>query len=206
MATLTRREKQAATRARLLEAGEKVFLRRGFRGALVEEIATEAGCTTGALYSNFDGKEDLFFTIVEERQKRRLDELRQQVEAAEDPAANVGDWFISLIESQESWLLLIAESWSYAARDPELQPRFAARHVRARRAIGELVERGAAEREVLLPLPGEQLGTILIALANGFALERISGRAEVPPSLFGEALAIFLRGLVATERDAKGGG
>jgi AcrR family transcriptional regulator len=194
-----RSEKRAATRARLLEAAEQVFLRRGFRGASVEEIASEAGFTTGAVYSNFDGKEDLFFTILEERQKRRLGELRKQVEEGDDPAARVGDWYSSLIERQEDWLLLIAESWSYAARDPKLRPRFVARHGRSRQTIGELVERGAAERGIRLPIPAEDIGTILIALANGFALERISARADVPNELFGQALGIFLRGLAAGE-------
>jgi AcrR family transcriptional regulator len=198
-APVTRQEKQAFTRARLLEAGERVFLRRGFRRASVEEIASEAGFTTGAVYSNFDGKEDLFFTILEERQKRRLGELRQQVEKGDDPAAEVGDWYSALIERQEDWLLLIAESWSYAARDPKLRPRFIARHARSRRAIGELVERGAAERGVRLPIPAEDVGTILIALANGFALERISARADVPSELFGQALGIFLRGLASAD-------
>jgi AcrR family transcriptional regulator len=30
----------------------------------VEEIASEAGFSTGALYSNFDGKEDLFLALM----------------------------------------------------------------------------------------------------------------------------------------------
>ncbi len=193
-------------REAIRSAAQRLFVRKGVEGARMEEIAAEAGFSTGALYSNFDGKEDLFFTIVEERQRKRLNELREQVETADDPAANVGEWFSSLIESQEAWLLLMAESWSYAARDPKLRPRFAARHLRSRQAIGDLVERGAAERGIRLPLPGEQVGTILIALANGFALERISGRAEVPPALFGQALGIFLRGLSAPpEMERRGG-
>jgi AcrR family transcriptional regulator len=201
VATSTRGERKNVTRGRLLEAAEKVFLRRGFRNASVEEIAAEAGHTTGAVYSNFDGKDDLFFTILEERQQRRLAELRRQVEAGDDPAANVGAWFSAVIESQRQWLLLIAESWSHAARDPKLRPRFAARHRRARKAIGELVERAAAERGIKLPIPAQDVGTILIALANGFALERISARAEIPESLFGQALAFFFGGLAAAARN-----
>ena len=39
----------------------------GFHGASVEAIAREAGATSGALYSNFAGKEDLFLALFEER-------------------------------------------------------------------------------------------------------------------------------------------
>jgi AcrR family transcriptional regulator len=62
-----RDEQKALTRRRLLDAAETVFARRGFHGASVEEIAREAGATTGAVYSNFAGKEDLFLALFEER-------------------------------------------------------------------------------------------------------------------------------------------
>jgi AcrR family transcriptional regulator len=60
---LSRQEKKAETRARLLEAAESVFARRGFHAASVEEVAEEAGFSTGAVYSNFGGKEDLFLAL-----------------------------------------------------------------------------------------------------------------------------------------------
>src|SRR6187549_3687736 len=64
---LTRKEKQAETRQRLLEAAERVFLRRGLRGSSVEEIAAEAGFTRGAFYSNFRSKDQLFVELLHDR-------------------------------------------------------------------------------------------------------------------------------------------
>jgi AcrR family transcriptional regulator len=64
---LSSAEKKAATRAALLEAAARVFGRGGFYGASVEEIAEEAGFSRGAVYSNFESKEDLFMTLLEER-------------------------------------------------------------------------------------------------------------------------------------------
>src|SRR5690349_17630527 len=62
-----RDEQKARTRRRLIDAAESVFARSGFHGASVEEIARVAGATTGALYSSFAGKEDLFLALFEER-------------------------------------------------------------------------------------------------------------------------------------------
>ena len=42
---LTRPERKAATRRELLDAARTVFLRRGFHGASLDEIAEEAGYT-----------------------------------------------------------------------------------------------------------------------------------------------------------------
>ncbi len=72
---MTREQSRANTRERLLARPASVFARSGFHGASVEEIASEAGFSTGALYSNFDGKEDLFLVLME----REIDEHAREI-------------------------------------------------------------------------------------------------------------------------------
>src|SRR5205807_8868436 len=64
---LTREESRSQTRERLLRAAARVFLRRGFHRASVEEVAETAGFSTGAVYSNFSGKEELLLALCDER-------------------------------------------------------------------------------------------------------------------------------------------
>src|SRR6266700_6740891 len=78
---LRRDEQRQHTRAQLLDAAERVFAREGLRGASVEAIAAEAGYSHGAIYSNFDGKEDLFLVLVEERIDTRLARVYQAADA-----------------------------------------------------------------------------------------------------------------------------
>src|SRR5918999_4082639 len=59
-------ESKQRTRARLLAAASSVFRERGYRRASVEEVASEAGYTVGALYSNFTGKDDLLLALLEQ--------------------------------------------------------------------------------------------------------------------------------------------
>ena len=63
---LSRAEAQAATRRDILRAAGRLFLRDGFVATSLADIAAEAGVTKGAVYSNFDGKEDLFLTLLQE--------------------------------------------------------------------------------------------------------------------------------------------
>ena len=56
MARLTREQQKVATRAALVEAARSVFARRGFQAATVEEIAAEAGFSTGAVYDLSGGR------------------------------------------------------------------------------------------------------------------------------------------------------
>src|SRR6266540_3195196 len=72
-----REEQRALTRARLLEAAGSVFARRGFHAASLDEVAREAGATTGAIYSNFEGKEDLFLAVFEEHVASQVRKYRE---------------------------------------------------------------------------------------------------------------------------------
>lgn len=54
----------AATRERIIDAAERLFAERGFSGVSMPAIAAAAGITAGAIYKHFEGKEELFFSIV----------------------------------------------------------------------------------------------------------------------------------------------
>lgn len=67
---LTREESKARTRQELLRAANRLFLRNGFVATSLSDIAEEAGLTKGAVYSNFDSKEDLFLALLAGDQER----------------------------------------------------------------------------------------------------------------------------------------
>jgi TetR/AcrR family transcriptional regulator, acrAB operon repressor len=53
-----------ATRERIVGAAERLFAERGFSGVSMPAIAAAAGITAGAIYKHFEGKEELFFSVV----------------------------------------------------------------------------------------------------------------------------------------------
>ena len=64
---LTRAQQQERTREKLLAAAADVFAEHGFDGASIDEIASRAGFTRGAFYSNFSDKTDLLVTLCDRR-------------------------------------------------------------------------------------------------------------------------------------------
>src|ERR1022692_3114734 len=46
-------------------AAAQVFAERGFHGATLDAVASAAGFSKGAVYSNFKNKEDLFLALLE---------------------------------------------------------------------------------------------------------------------------------------------
>ncbi|MBQ8054085.1 MAG: TetR/AcrR family transcriptional regulator [Lachnospiraceae bacterium] len=53
------------TRQLLLQSGKEQFLEQGFEKASLRTICKNAGLTTGAFYTHFSGKEELFEALVE---------------------------------------------------------------------------------------------------------------------------------------------
>lgn len=200
---LTREESKALTRARLIAGARKVFLRQGFRGASIESIAEEAGYTIGALYSNFEGKNELFVAVFEEYQSERAREIEAAMAAAgvpEDELSDAAGQWMEKLAGEPGWFPLFMEFWAYAVRDPDLRRKFAVPFSAIRVALGRIVERHAQEHGIELPLPAEQIGTAIKALGNGIALEKIADPEGVPDELLGAALTIFARGLQAGAR------
>jgi AcrR family transcriptional regulator len=200
-----RDEQRAITRRRVLDAAEAVFARRGFHGASMEEIAREAGATTGALYSNFAGKEDLFLALFEERIASDIGEYSEIVAAGttlQEQARGAGDHWMQILRERPNYFPLLIEFWAYAVREPRLRERlggsFAALRSGSARVASEAAKRSGfpASAEA-----GEYLGLFINALGNGLALEKLVDPDAVPDPLFGEMLAFVFGAFEALVRE-----
>jgi AcrR family transcriptional regulator len=193
-ARLTREQSKANTRERLLAAARSAFASSGFHGASVEEIASLAGFSTGALYSNFDGKEDLFLVLmereIEEHAREIADAVSMRESVAERATGGAQRW-MSMIEREPELLLLFMEFWAYGVRDADVRPKVAARFAQVRRLLSKLIEDGVREFDLQLALPAEQLAVAVDALADGIARQKLADPDAVPDDLMGRVLALL---------------
>ena len=65
-------------RERLIAAATAEFAASGYSGATLDAIAARAGVTKGGLYFHFDGKEELFFAVLDHWRELRRRELQVQ--------------------------------------------------------------------------------------------------------------------------------
>lgn len=189
---MTREEKKAETRQQLLDAAYRVFSTKGFFAASLDDVAAEAGFSKGAVYSNFESKEDLFFSLIEQH----TDEQAAKLKAAVEPDASFGE------QAREAGDQFVAEFWGdelgpsdlefrvCLARNPELRERAIPRVRAMRSAIAKLIEDGASERGMRLSMSPERLATLITAVTNGLALERLQDPESVPDDMYGQVLAM----------------
>jgi AcrR family transcriptional regulator len=197
---LTRRERQQRTRDELVEAAASVFARRGYRAATVEEIAAEAGFTTGAVYSNFAGKEELFLALADRQVARRSAAIEAlgAVGDAADPGAEATARIRDLLKSDPDWPLLFYEFWSLSVRDAELCDQLAERRAAVRDTLARTLERIAAELGFELRFPAPVLATAIAASLNGLAFERAADPDSLPDEVFAEFVTAVLGCAIAS--------
>jgi AcrR family transcriptional regulator len=175
---LTREESRAQTRATLIAVGRRHFLRYGLGGAVAEKIAEDAGYSRGALYSNFDGKEDLFVAVIHEEQARHLNVFRSLLN--EEPSGKkrlkkMRDAIADLMTDHD-WIVLRAEFEVGALRSERIRQSFVEAHRQQLRDGSELIKDLLRSPEVTSRLKPEDFITVIINLAHGLAVtQRILG-------------------------------
>jgi AcrR family transcriptional regulator len=194
-ATPTRRaDSQARTRQLVLEAAERLFVANGFGSTSLEDIAREAGFSKGAVYSNFAGKTDLFFAIVEQQFDQLADRLRLVV-AAEDDAvsrlAAVGRWYDDFLRVESGWTRSLPEVAALASQDDDARQRFGSLLHKIEASITELTAQQQDDLGIRFGLPPDQVAALVVALVLGLTVRSLHD-LQSPPQLFHDALARFL--------------
>lgn len=199
--TRAARAEDRAGREEFLEAAVRVFARRGYNQAGVDEIAREAGYSKGALYWHFAGKEDLLLTLLEERidaPMRRAVALLESAGLDRDMSVEGSRLFASRLATERDATQLEREYWTLAMRDPEIRARYVERQAEMRTALARALE--ARARHLGTPdlgMPVEDVARVVMAISGGLAVDELVEPGSVRPALIAETLALIYAGLVA---------
>lgn len=184
---LTPERRRQQTRDVLIAAATEVFARRGFEGAALEEIAETAGFTRGAIYKNFDDKEDLFFAVTDRLNEQVIEAFRTI--APESPndwdIAKIADlWRASVGVESEDLFAIGKEYELYVLRNPDARPRAVAHRRRQRDLVASFIDEVAELSGMTLRLPSATLAAIVLAAADGLTYTaRIDGEDLFAPFL-----------------------
>lgn len=173
---LTRAERRERTREELISAAERLFIERGFHATSVDEIAFEAGYTKGAVYSNFESKEDLFFAVYERRVDRVVADY-EQILREDGPVIGTERMVTEAARRrgrEDGWLAVFFEFWAHVVRRPELRERFARIHARVLEPLIGATERVVEERGIELPVDARGYTVAIYAMTIGLSLERLT--------------------------------
>jgi AcrR family transcriptional regulator len=193
---LRRAEQVERNRAAVLDAARRVFLDRGYGGATVDAIAEEAGFSKGVVYSQFGSKADMFMALLEQRITRRMAQ-NESVAATTSVAEAVRELIRFAVQdaaSEPGWQQLLLEFRAHAARDPELNRRYADAHRRTVTQLARVLSRLHDRAGTSPPAPPQSMAEFVLAMGAGIALEQAANPAALPADHAAVMLAGALSG------------
>jgi AcrR family transcriptional regulator len=198
MTRLTRAESQARTRALIVDAATRLFLRDGFQVTSLEQIGEDAGFTRGAVYSNFPSKTAMGIAVIDELYERMARDLRHSLEETD----SLDEWFDVLAAWAEAtigepqWTRFEIELAAFSAHDDTYKAATAARHARLRAGWAEVIAAWLGED---FPIDPEALSTTILALGLGTGVQR-AVEPDLPGSGWVELLRVLAGSIVAGAR------
>ena len=196
---LSRAEAKARTRQQLLDAAAQTFARKGYAGASVEEIAESAGYSTGALYSNFASKEELFLELMSARASRRVTAVTEILETMDDPVEALARLMERTADHDKNTdlMALRAEFWLYAVRNPAAMEALAAQRRDQVDALVSVISAAMERWGAPADVSATELATVVLAMFQGLVRQRRIDPARVSGDLFAQSLRWLFAGLRA---------
>ena len=171
----SRAEKKAETRERLLAAGERLARRDGFARLTLDRVAEAAGLTKGAVYSNFESKED-FLLEVAVRATTGLtmgDAIFDGAPTLKALLESMADVIIGAVRDRPKQGIVALEFVTLALREPKLRKLLAAQQSEETEPVTDRGTEWVREHEHELPLPEHDFFQLLNAVAWGMLLRRL---------------------------------
>jgi AcrR family transcriptional regulator len=190
---LTREESRDQTRQHLLESALTAFMKNGFTATSVQSIASAAGYTRGAFYSNFHDKPELLLELLRrdhESMRGDLSAIFGKLSSCEAMEACILHFYGKLHRENTRSLLWI-EAKLLAVRDVHFRARFNTLTQEQLAQLGDCIREFSTRVGTPLILPADTLAIGLMALHDGVQFFHMLAPLKATESVMQSALTGF---------------
>ena len=173
-------DKRDRTRAALLEAARALIREKGYERTTLEEVASRAGMTTGAIYGNFKNRDELFIALGQTYWAPVKPHIKPGATFAEAMRA-LAKATLAAVDERKPAAVGRLTGLAYTLNNPELRAR-----------VNEITQSsyefgaewlGLFERSEL-PMPPKHLVRVIHALIEGLVMQRILTPELCPDEVF----------------------
>jgi len=174
-------QRSEETRARILEAANRLFSQTGYETTSVAEICQEAGVSKGALYHHFPTKQAVFLALLDSW-LAGLDAgfliARQQTQDVPSAILQMADLVGNVYQTAEVKPAILLEFWIHALRDPVIWQAARAPYQRYLSYFAKLIGEGTRQGS-LQPVDEALAARVLTSLAVGLLMQSLFGAQDV---------------------------
>ena len=184
MEMLSRKDRERqAKRQDILRAARVVFAEKGLYAATLDEIAEKAEFAKGTLYTYFENKEDLFFSMVEEEIIKFSDSLKQVISQGLSPDEAIGmlvETMLRQFDENIDLMRLLSQERSalVTCKGGEMEPRFLPHFRKLIEMVTRMVKDGIT-RGVFAKVDPERAAMAIFNLCHGAAANAYLNKRKV---------------------------
>jgi AcrR family transcriptional regulator len=159
-------------REQIIAAAMKVFARRGFHAARMDDIVKESGLSKGALYWYFKSKDDIIASIMErfiDREIAGMERALEQDAPVVQKLFQLHDMVMEEMRNMQAMMPILYEFYAAATRKPSVRAALLEFFQPTRRLLSALIEQGIDCGE-FKPVDVDATAVNLIAFYEGLLL------------------------------------
>jgi AcrR family transcriptional regulator len=166
-------QRSKETRTKIIGSAIKLFSKRGYNKASVDDICAEAGISKGAFYHHFESKQALFLALLDSW----LQAIDTAIEASKDKTApetftQMTGAFPYIFETAGEGLPMFLEFWLQASRDKKIWEASIAPYRRYHKYFTSLIKKGVEEGSFVEVDP-ELASRMIVSTAMGLFLQSL---------------------------------
>jgi TetR/AcrR family fatty acid metabolism transcriptional regulator len=181
MTAILKTKKDVVTEFRtagILEAARKVFAKRGFNDATVDEIAAAAGVAKGTIYLYYESKRDIYFAALKfgiEQMYSALDQRLKNASTPEDKLRTVISVKLTYCDDNRDFFkIYYSELGNICIHPGTIDSEFKALYLQQAKVVESILKEGA-RKKILRPVRAEQAAFAISDIIRGAVTQRVLG-------------------------------
>ena len=138
--------------SQIMEAAMKVFTRKGFASARMDDIVKESGLSKGAIYHHYNGKKDIFLALIAHWETHTFPNFYSRdgkERSAADTLRNFAKEILNVFNSRSYVFHAEVEFWSLSNQDDEVRKRSQELYEKIINLFELVINKGIREKEFM---------------------------------------------------------
>ena len=133
-----------------MEAAMKVFTKKGYSNARVDDIVEESGLSKGAIYHHYEGKKDIFLALIEHWETQTFPDFYSKNgkdRSARDTIRDFAREILKVFKKRSYVFHAEVEFWSLSNQDNEVRKRSQELYEKIINLFELVIKKGIRENE-----------------------------------------------------------
>lgn len=173
---MTRHEDEESRKQQILEAAASCLKKKGYHKTTMDDIASEAGLSKGALYWYFKSKDEVLVTLCKticNGHLKVLEYFSQQKTSIKDLILSTGEKMLEISRDDPDNFKIHVELWSLMDENKNVRKLLLEDDEMWRDTISNLLNTGIKNGEIKPGIKVRELATAIVAIYEGIIIRNV---------------------------------